>query len=211
MNHSSCLTAEKDGSISPAQSIISVNLNMALLVLTSLCNISAEFILFRRTLRGKIMASFMINLTAISLVQSTFGYALTLSGDTVERSSKGYFLCQWVAFTDLFSQCAYSSTLCAMNVVSKLASGRCYLGASQQIPRRSKMIFFTASWLCSIAFSSMLLSEKSFSVLSTSKFTCHLDWASQERHVFIVNVTVVLVFLLLPLLICSITQYFCTR
>ena len=184
---------------------------MALLVLASLCNISAEFILFRRTLRGKIMASFMINLTAISLVQSTFGYALTLSGDTVERSSKGYFLCQWVAFTDLFSQCAYSSTLCAMNVVSKLASGRCYLGASQQIPRRSKMIFFTASWLCSIAFSSMLLSEKSFSVLSTSKFTCHLDWASQERHVFIVNVTVVLVFLLLPLLICSVTQYFCTR
>lgn len=210
MNHSSCFTAE-DGSFSRAQSIISVNVNMALLVLASLCNISAEMILFRRALRGKIMAPFMINLTAISLVQSTFGYALTLGIGSVERSSKGYFLCRWVAFTDLFSQCAYSFTLCAMNVVSKLASGRCYLGASQQITKRSKGMFFTASWLCFIAFSSILLGEESLSVPSASKLTCHLDWASQETHVFSFNLAVILVFLLLPLSICSTIQYFCSR
>lgn len=210
MNNSSCLLAEDENSDSLL--ITSVNIHMTLVVLSFLCNISALFILFRRSLRGKIMTHLMVNLNAVSLVQSTFGYALSIGTSfKMQKSSQGVSLCNWVAFADLVSQLSYSSTLCAMNVVSKLASGRCYLGASQQITKNSKVIFFVASWFYSITLSGSILLEQSLSAPSASKLTCQLNWPSHDSHVPVFNVIIVLMVLLLPMFICSTMQYLCSR
>ena len=194
--------------------IISVNISMTLVALASLCHISALFTLFRGGLRKKIMSPSMINISVISLVLSLGGYAVTLGTDfkkETRNNTQALYLCNWVTFVGLLSKYAFSSTLCAMNIVSKLISDRCVRGVPQQMRTKSHIIIFSASWLYSISMSVLLLFEDSLSTLSASQLTCSLNWTSRKELHFLYNALVAITTLLLPMVICCAMQYHCAR
>lgn len=195
--------------------IIHVNISMTVIVLATLCHISALFTLFRgRRLRRKIMSLFMINISVISLVLSIGGYAVTLGTDfkkETKNNKQAVYLCNWVTFVGLLSKNAFLSTLCAMNITSKLVSDRCARGVAQQITRKSNIIIFSASWLYSILMSVPINFEDSLSSLSASQLTCNLNWTSREKLHFLYNALVAITTLLLPMAICFGMQYHCAR
>lgn len=210
MNNSSTFVQE---SSSPLL-IISVNISMTVVVLASLCHISALFTLFRRRLRKKIMSPFMINISVISLALSIGGYAVTLGTNfkkETRNNTQGVFLCNWVTFVGLLSKNAFLSTLCAMNIVSKVAAERCVGGVAQQITRKSNIIMFLASWLYSILMSVLIFFEVSLSALSASQLTCQLNWSSRKKLHFLYNAFVVIATSLLPMVICFTMQYHFAR
>lgn len=187
---------------------------MAAVVLAFLSHISAILILFRSALRKKIMSPFKINLSVICLLVSAGDYAVTLGTDfkrETENNTKTIFLCNWVAFVGLLSKAAYSSTLCAMNILSNIAADRCSRGVCQQITRTSRTIIFSASWFYSVVLSGILLFDNSLSALSASQLTCQLNWSSQEKLHFIYNAIVVMTTMLLPMVICFAIQWHCAR
>lgn len=212
MNNSSISEGEKADS-SPLL-ILSVNISMFVVVLAFLSHISAILILFRSALRKKIMSPFMINLSVICLVVSAGDYAVTLGTDfkkETENNTKTIFPCNWVAFVGLLSKAAYSSTLCAMNIVSNLAADRCSRGVHQQSTTTCIIIVFSASWLYSVLLSGILLFDNSLSTLSASQLTCRLNWSSQEKLHFVYNAIVVTMTMLLPMVICFAMQCHCAR
>lgn len=208
MNNSSAFVQE---SSSPLL-IISVNISMAVVVFATLCHISALFTLFR--LRKKIMSPFMINISVICLVLSIGDYAVTMGTDfkmKTRNNTQAVYLCNWVTFVGLLSKCAFSSTLCAMNIVSKLAFDRCVRGVAQQITRKSHIILFSALWLFSILMSVLIVFEDSLSALSASQLTCNLNWTSRKKLVLLYNALAAITTLLLPMVICFAMQYHCAR
>lgn len=208
MNNSSAFVQE---SSSPLL-IISVNISMAVVVFATLCHISALFTLFR--LRKKIMSPFMINISVICLVLSIGDYAVTMGTDfktKTRNNTQAVYLCNWVTFVDLLSKYAFSSTLCAMNIVSKLALDRCVRGVAQQITRKSHIILFSSLWLYSIFMSVLVVFEDSLSALSASQLTCNLNWTSRKKLVLLYNALAAITTLLLPMVICFALQYHCAR
>lgn len=212
MNNSSSFSVQETSS---PLLITYVNISMTIVALATLSHISALFTLFRdRRLRRKIMSPFMINISVISLVLSIGGYAVTLGTDfkrQTRNNTQAVYLCNWVTFVGLLSKNAFLSTLCAMNIVSKLASDRCTRGVAQQITRKSNIIIFSASWLYSILMSVPINFEDSLSALSASQLTCNLNWTSREKLHFLYNALVAITTLLLPMVICFAMQYHCAR
>ena len=211
MNNSSSFSVQETSS---PLFIIHVNLSMTVVVLATLCHISALFTLFRGHLRRKIMSPFMINISLISLVLSIAGYAVTMGTDfkkETRNNTQAVLLCNWVTFVGLLAKNVFLSTLCAMNIASKIVSDRCDRGLPQQITRKSNIIIFSASWLYSILMSVPVLFEESLSSLSASQLTCSLNWTSREKLHFLYNAFVAITTLLIPMVICFAMQYHCTR
>ena len=199
---------------SSALLVIYVNISMTVIVLATLCHISALITLFQSRLRAKIMSPFMINISVISLMLSIGGYAVTLGKDfekETRNNKQAVYLCNWVNFVGLLSKNAFWSTLCAMNIASKLVSDRCNRGVPQQITRKSNIMIFSASWLYSILTSFPILFEDSLTALSASQLTCNLNWTSRGKLHFLYNAFVVITTLLLPVVICFAMQYHCAR
>ena len=212
MNNSSSFSVQETSS---PLLIIHVNISMTVVVLATLSHISALFTLFRDLrLRRKIMSPFMINISVISLVLSIGGYAVTLGTDfktETRNNTQAVYLCNWVAFVGLLSKNAFLSTLCAMNIASKLVSDRCTRGVAQQITRKSNIIIFSVSWLYSILMSVPINFEDSLSALSASQLTCNLNWTSREKLHFLYNALVAITTLLVPMVICFAMQYHFAR
>lgn len=211
MNNSSSFSVQETSS---SLLIIYVNISMTVVVLATLCHISALFTLFQGRLRRRIMSPFMINISVISLLLSIGGYAVTLGTDfkkETRNNTQAVYLCNWVTFAGLLSKNAFWSTLCAMNIVSKLVSDRCDRGLPQQMTRKSNIIIFSVSWLYSILTSFPILFKDSLTVLSASQLTCNLNWTSRGKLLFLYNAFVAVTTLLLPMVICLAMQYHCAR
>jgi len=211
MNNSSSFNGQEASS---ALLIIYVNISMTVVVLATLCHISALFTLFQGRLRRKIMSPFMINISVISLVLSIGGYAVSLGKDfkkETRNNKQSVYLCNWVNFVGLLSKNAFWSTLCAMNIASKLVSDRCDRGVPQQIKRKSYIMIFLASWLYAILTSFPILFEDSLTALSASQLTCNLNWTSWRKPHYLYNAFVAITTLLLPMVICFAMQYHCAR
>lgn len=211
MNNSS--VSLEDMSSSPFL-ILSVNISMAVVVLAFLCHLTAVFTLLRPTMRRKIMTPFMINLCVISLIMAVCGYSVTLGTnlkEETENNTREAFLCNWVAYVGILCKCAFSSTLCAMNAVSTIAADRCSHGAAQPISRKSNMIVFLALWLYPFIMGGIPFFAGNLFRLSASELTCQQHWPSKESsHNFYNTFTSIMTFLL-PMVICFVTQYLCSR
>lgn len=211
MNNSSVSVEDE---ISSPFLILSVNISMGVVVLAFLCHMTAVFTLLRPTMRKKIMTPFMVNISSISLTLASCGYSVTLGTNFLretENNTKVVFRCSWVAYVDLLCTWTYSSTLCAMNVVSKIVVDRCSRGASQPISRKSNNILLLVSWLYPFVMSGIPFLAGNLFRLSASKLTCQLHWPSKQNGYYLYNTFASIAVFLLPMVICFAMQYLCSR
>ena len=193
---------------------LSVNISMTIVVLAFLCHLTAVFILLRPTMRHKIMSPFMINICIISLVLAACGYSVTM-GTNLKRetanNTRVVFRCSWVAYVGLLCSCAYSSTLCAMNVVSKVVMGRCSRGVPETISKKSKIIVLSVLWIYPSVICTIPLFAGNLYGLSGSELMCQLHWPSKESLHNFYNAFTSIAMFLLPMVICFMMQYLFLR
>ena len=192
--------------------VLSVNISIFFVVLAFLCHLTAMVALLRPELRRKTFTPFMINICVISVVQVGCRFSLTLGNDKEvksgnENAKKETFLCIWTAFVGLLSQCAYSSTVCAMSAVSKITLNRCSRGLPQTILGKTKVIVFAILWIYPLVVSGIPFSLEDPFGPSASGLMCQLRWSSKEsKHNFYNSFASIALFFL-PMVICFKTQY----
>lgn len=189
--------------------VLAVNVSFFFVALAFICHVTAVVALFRPELRQKVFTPFMVNLCVISMVLAGCSYFLPLGIDKLKRdenTQKETFLCNWTAFMGILCKCAYSSTACAMSVVSKVALKRCSRGETQAISGKRKVILFSALWAYPLLLSGIPSFLKDPFGRSASGLMCQLRWPSKEHAHNVYNIFSSIAFFL-PVAICFKTQY----
>lgn len=194
--------------------ILSVNISMSIVVLAFLCHLVSLFTLFRPAMRRKIFTPFMINISIISLVLAACRYSVTLGTNLkieTKNDTRQAFLCSWVAYVGVLCKYAYSSTLCAMNIVSKVTADRCSRNKAQPISVKTNVIVFTALWIYPLCMSGMPFLAGNLFRLSASELICQLHWPSKETSHDFYNSFAGIAMFLLPMMLSFTTQYLLSR
>lgn len=191
--------------------VLAINLSVFFVSLAFICHLTALIALFRPELRRRLFTPFMINLCVISMVLAGCSYFLPLGLDKLrqdvnENAQKEMFVCNWTAFMGILCKSAYSSTVCAMSVVSKIALKRCTCGETQVISRKRKLILFSALWAYPLVLSGIPSFLKDPFGRSASGLMCQLRWPSKENAHNIYNIFSSIA-LFLPMAICFKAQY----
>lgn len=202
---------EQDNNSRRVLLMLAVNVSVFFVSLAFICHVTALVTLFRPELRQKLFTPFMINLCVISIVLAGCSYFLPLGIDRLrqdvnENAQKETFICNWTAFMGILCKCAYSSTVCAMSVVSKIALKRCTRGETQVISRKRKIILFSALWAYPLLLSGIPSFLKDPFGRSASGLMCQLRWPSKENGHNVYNIFASIA-LFLPTAICFKAQY----
>ena len=211
MNSSSVSLEDKSSS---QLFILSVNISMSIVVLTFLCHLVSLLTLFRTAMRRKIFTPFMINISIISLVLAACGYSVTLGTNLkieTKNDTREAFLCNWVAYVGVLCKYAYSATLCAMNIVSKVAADRCSRNEAQPMSVKSNVIVFMALWVYPLCMSGIPFLVGNLFRLSASELICQLHWPSKETSHNFYNSFAGIAMFLLPMVLSFTTQYLLSR
>lgn len=202
---------EQDNNSRRVLLVLAVNVSVFFVSLAFICHLTALVTLLRPELRRKLFTPFMINLCVISIVLAGCSYFLPLGIDRLrqdvnENAQKETFICSWTAFMGILCKCAYSSTVCAMSVVSKIALKRCTRGETQVISRKRKIILFSALWAYPLLLSGIPSFLKDPFGRSASGLMCQLRWPSKENGHNVYNIFASIA-LFLPIAICFKAQY----
>ena len=194
--------------------ILSVNISMSFVVLTFLCHLVSLCTLFRPAMRRKIFTPFMINISIISLMLTGCGYSVTLGTNLkieTKNDTRQAFLCSWIAYVSVLCKYAYSSTLCAMNIVSKVTADRCSRNEAQPISVKTNIIVFMALWVYPLCMSGIPFLVGNLFRLSASELICQLDWPSKETSHNLYNSFTGIAMFLIPMVLSFTTQYLLSR
>lgn len=203
MNNSSAMI---NGYRSSSLLVLSVNISMAFVVLALILHLSTIYALFRPTMRRRVLAPMMLNICIVSIILTACGYSVSMGIDFKGETNNNtlVFPCKWTAFVGIWGSCAYSSTLCGMNVLSEIFMLRCSGGRVQSVSRRSNIALFLLLWIYPILVGALSYFVGDLYRISASDLTCDLNWLSEE---YLFNTFSSFAIYLLPMLLCLTMQY----
>lgn len=203
MNNSSAMI---NGYRSSSLLVLSVNISMTFVVLGLILHLSTIYALFRPTMRRRVLAPMMLNICIVSIILTACGHSVSMGIDFKGETNNNtlVFPCKWTAFVGIWGSCAYSSTLCGMNVLSEIFMLRCSGGRPQSVSRRSNIALLLLLWIYPLLVGALSYFVGDLYRISASDLTCDLNWLS-EKYLF--NTFSSFAIYLLPMLLCLTMQY----
>ena len=204
MNNSSAMI---NGYRSSSLLVLSVNISMTFVVLGLILHLTTIYVLFRPTMRRRILAPLMLNINIVSIILTACGYSVSMGIDFIGETKNNktlVFRCRWTASVAIWGSCAYSSTLCAINVLSEIFMHRCSGGLAQSLSRRCNITILLLLWIYPLLVSALSYFVGDLYGISASELTCDLNWLSEE---YLFNTFSSFAIYLLPMLLCLTTQY----
>ena len=186
--------------------VLSVNISMTFVVLALILHFSTIYALFRPTMRRRGLTPMMLNICIVSIILTACGYSVSMGIDFKGEKNNNtlVFPCKWTAFVGIWGSCAYSSTLCGMNVLSEIFMLRCSGGGVQSVSRRSNIALFLLLWIYPLLVGVLSYFVGDLYHISASDLTCDLNWLSEE---YLFNTFSSFAIYLLPMLLCLTMQY----